>query len=243
MCRERVVARAAGSRLRTWTGVRAGPCCWLVRTVALLIAAVSSGCVALATATAADRSATQQLVGPSVRTFSPELAVNEDGLAVAAWFAGPGPPATAGADTVAGPAHWTGNEVVVSLGSIPHGLGRPLLVARNGTDGQGQVTVAMSGLGIAYVAWLRADDTGSMIATAQAGKLTHLRRLVLPRGAACNASLTAWAAPSTRSPTGPTGTATPSTAPAFTATEHRGGAPSPQSRTRRTHAIYQPPPA
>ncbi len=163
-------------------GVVAGADSWLARIAAVVLGAVAAGCVAVAAATAASWSVTHQLVSPRVRTFSPELAVNGHGLAVTAWFAGPGPPVAAGGETVAAPARWTGNKIVVSLGSIAHGLGKPLLVARNGTDVQGQIKVAMSGSGIAYVAWLRADHTGSMIATSHAGKMAKPRRLELPRG-------------------------------------------------------------
>ncbi len=141
------------------------------------------GCVPVAAAAAAGWSPAHQLVSPRIRTFSPELAVNGAGLVVAAWFSGPGPPVTADVAVVATPAAWTGQKIVVSLGSVAHGLGKPMLLARDGTDVQGEIKVAVSGSGIAYVAWPRADYSGLMIATGDAGKMTKPRVLELPRGA------------------------------------------------------------
>jgi hypothetical protein len=91
-------------------------------------------------ASAATWSATRELVAPSVQTFSPELAVNHDGLAVAAWYSGPPPRVVSyGPRTVSSATRWTGNKVVVSLGSVATGLRKPVIVATNGTDQQGQI--------------------------------------------------------------------------------------------------------
>jgi hypothetical protein len=127
-------------------------------------------------------SPTRELVSPSVQTFSPELAVNHAGLAVAAWFSGAPPPVTAGPGPVNSGTTWNGNPVVVSLGSITRGLGRPKVVATTGNDVQDQIKVALSGSGVAYIAWPRADGPGGMIVTGRAGRLSSPRRLALPRG-------------------------------------------------------------
>lgn len=135
-------------------------------------------------------SMTRTLVGPRVQTFSPQLAVNHSGAAVAAWFSGPPPPVCAGGSGGSpggcGPAtgrKWTGNQIVVAFGSINRGLGRPVVVASNGTDVQDQVMVGLSGSGVAYVAWIRSDGKGVMIVTGRAGHLAPPRRLDLAHGA------------------------------------------------------------
>lgn len=122
-----------------------------------------------------------QLVAPSVQTFSPELAVNHAGVAVAAWYSGPGPPVSAGPGPIQAGTKWTGNPVVVALGSIGKGFRRPVVIARSGTDVQGLIKVALSGSGVAYVAWVRSTGHGAMIWTARDGHLAGPRRLALPR--------------------------------------------------------------
>ncbi len=128
-------------------------------------------------------SGTRTLVGSSAHTFSPQLAVNHAGHALAAWFGGPPPPVTAGGRRAEGARTWTGNQIVVAFGSVTHGLGTPVVVASNGTDVQNQVMVGLSGSGAAYVAWLRADGKGAMIVTGHAGHLDRPKLLDLPRGA------------------------------------------------------------
>jgi hypothetical protein len=119
-----------------------------------------------------------------VPTFSPELAVNHAGLAVAAWYGGPPPLVTGfGPGPVRTGHKWTGSQVVVALGSVAHGLARPIVVAHNGTDVRDQIKVAMSGSGVAYVAWLRSDGAGAMIVTRDAGRPSSPRCLKLPLGA------------------------------------------------------------
>jgi hypothetical protein len=135
-------------------------------------------------ASAATWSATRELVAPSVQTFSPELAVNHDGLAVAAWYSGPPPRVVSyGPRTASSAARWTGNKVVASLGSVAAALRKPVIVATNGTDQRGQIKVALSGSGVGYIAWLRSDLSGDMIVTSHRGRLSSPRSLKLPRGA------------------------------------------------------------
>lgn len=133
-------------------------------------------------------SVTRTLVRPRVQTFSPQLAVNHSGRAVAAWFSGPAPQVSAGGSGGSpGPGGgiraWTGNQIVVAFGSITHGLGRPVVIAGNGTDVQNQVMVGLSGSGLAYVAWIRYDGKRVMIVTGRAGHLGRPKLLDLPRDA------------------------------------------------------------
>jgi hypothetical protein len=147
--------------------------------VAFVLSVAVPGAVA---ASSAGWSGTRELVAPTVQTFSPELAVNHAGVAVAAWFSGPGPPVSASFKPQAATG-WTGNKVVVSVGSITNGLSKPAVIAKDGTDLQGEIKVAVSGAGVAYVAWRRSDGPGAMIVTARGGHLSSLRVLSLPRGA------------------------------------------------------------
>ena len=102
---------------------------------------------------------------------------------MAAWYSGPPPPVISYAVHAATRTSWRGNKVVVALGSIAHGLGKPAVIAKNGTDSENKIKVALSGAGVAYVAWLRSDGPGWMVATARAGRLSSPRTLALPRGA------------------------------------------------------------
>ncbi len=147
-------------------------------------AAATVGFALTATAEAFMWSSTRQLVPVSVQTFSPRLAVNDRGSAVAAWFSGPPPVVTAASPARLGhrPRTWHGNNVMVSSGSITGGLGRPVIVGRNGSDIDGQIKVALSGSGVAFVVWQKADGTGEMIVTSRAGHLGRPRRLGLPPG-------------------------------------------------------------
>jgi hypothetical protein len=162
-------------------GVRSRAGRWWARLVGVLVGCVA--CAPVGVAFAVDWSRVHQLVSARVRTFSPELAVDGDGFAAAAWFAGPGPPVSAEGMPFAGSLAWTGQRIVVSLGSITHGLGKPKLLAGDGSDVEGQIKVAVSGSGITYVAWPTADFRELMIATGEAGKMSKPRVLPLPRGA------------------------------------------------------------
>ena len=124
----------------------------------------------------------RQLVGTSVQTFWLQLAVNHAGVAVGAWYSGPPPPVNTGAVLAPTRTSWRGDKVVVALGSITHGLGKPAVIAKNDTD-LGKINVALSGAGVAYVAWPGSDGPGWMVVTARAGRLSSPRMLALPRGA------------------------------------------------------------
>jgi hypothetical protein len=43
-----------------------------------------------------------------------------------------------------------------------------VVVARDGTDVEGEIKVAISQSGVAYIAWLKVDGPGAMILTARA---------------------------------------------------------------------------
>lgn len=100
---------------------------------------------------------TPQVLAPSSQyAFDPQLAVAEDGRTLAAWFGGPPPPPT---DMRAGPPvgpprpAWPGSAVVVDPGTVDGGFGPPVVVSTHGSDGPEGLQVALSGAGVAYVAW------------------------------------------------------------------------------------------
>ena len=124
----------------------------------------------------------RELVGTSVQTFSLQLAVNHAGVAVAAWYSGPPPPVNTGTVLAPRSTGGRGDKIVVALGSIIHGLGKPAVIAKNDTE-LTEINVALSGAGVAYVAWLRSDGPGWMVVTARAGRVSSPRTLALPRGA------------------------------------------------------------
>jgi hypothetical protein len=123
------------------------------------------------------------------QTFSPVLAVNRSGAAVAAWFSGTGPIVTAGLrGESAGEApptspNWNGNGIVVDLGSVSGGFQEPVTIAHDGNDVQGYVKVALSSSRVAFVAWATAGHSGWMIATARNGRFGRPRRLGIPHNA------------------------------------------------------------
>jgi hypothetical protein len=156
------------------------------RTAVALALSVGLVCGLSATDAIADQSAawsgTRVLLDPSVQTFSPDLAVNGAGDALAAWFAGPAPPTASSGR--AGPAGtWRGNEIMVAIGSVMSGFQPPVPVAENGTDVEGEVTVAVSRSAVDYVAWRPAGGAGQMVVAGRHGRLSRPEALRLPPGA------------------------------------------------------------
>lgn len=134
----------------------------------LLVVAAST---VLASSSAAPPSAWRRpvaLVPPGSYTFAPRLAVAEDGQMIAGWFAGARPRTCAcGLVRVAPTAHRrqpaaprpqrpSGTKVVIDPGSLPGGFQRPIVLSDDGTDGEGDLQVAVSGSHTAYAAWTEA---------------------------------------------------------------------------------------
>jgi hypothetical protein len=114
--------------------------------------------------------------------------LSSSGGEIAGWYGGPLIPTSAGA-AVASPSAGRaslscgpgGEKVVADLGRVGHGFGRPVVLSRNGTGGEGLLRVAISGAGVGYAAWLTPNCEWKIV-TFHAGRHSRPRRL-LPSGA------------------------------------------------------------
>lgn len=124
------------------------------------------------------------LVSGAQYTFGPQLAVSETGEAIVGWYGGPPPKVFMGSTLASnGKApNWTGSKVMVDVGTVAGGFRSPLLLSRHGTDGGGQLQVAVSGSGIAYAAWAELPGYRWMIAAISRGH-PPVTRTLLPSGA------------------------------------------------------------
>lgn len=142
-----------------------------------------AGCLLLATggggaagaAEPAGWSSPIQLVPLTQTALAPSLAVNQRGTLIAAWFGDP-----------------PGHELFAAVGSLSGGFSRPRLLTRDGLFGstpQGMATpagdVAVSGSGVAYVAWQQAGTSATssrldrtMVAVERGGRFAPARPLL-----------------------------------------------------------------
>ena len=145
-------------------------------------------------------SAPTALAASTEYASAPRLAVGAEGRAVAAWFGGPPPPVafarSAGAAGSADVQTWTGSKVLVAQGTTTGGFGTPVILDTHGNDTALQV--ALSGSGVAYVAW--GENKGPpMITSSIAGGPFAAPHRLLPPGGSCGGSCAAQTVPSQRS--------------------------------------------
>jgi hypothetical protein len=126
---------------------------------------------------------TPQALAPSAQyAFDPQLAVAEDGQTLAAWFGGARPPPIRSNGTLVLPETvWSGSDVVVDTGTVAAGFGPQVVLSSHGSDGPDGLHVALSGSGVAYVAWEQYRGPW-MISSASDHKAFSAPRPVLPRG-------------------------------------------------------------
>lgn len=157
--------------------VNAGPV--LAATVALVVvgALTPPATSRAARVSVVSWSAPRTIYPLSEYAFSPVLAVDASGRAVAAWFGGTPPRVSAGGGA-ARVAATSGVTIVAVLGSARGGFGTPLVIGGNGIDVEGDIQAATSGRGEAYVAW--ESGSGAEIATAAGDRFGAPRGLALP---------------------------------------------------------------
>jgi hypothetical protein len=116
--------------------------------------------------------------------FSPQLAVSEDGRAIAAWFSGTPPQVEAGPARGRGVATaWKGSTVVVDRGTVAGGFGAPVVLSGHGTDESNELKVALSRAGVAYATWSETGTGRTMIAAASSDRAFSRPRALLPKNA------------------------------------------------------------
>ncbi len=105
---------------------------------------------------------------------SPQLAVGQDGSAIAAWSQGP-PPYITSANGLAVPKSWPGYRVEVAFGHVNGTFRAPLTLTSHGSgelylarSGLGRTVVAWSGAHAAYPPWSLASSTGHAFSAPQA---------------------------------------------------------------------------
>ena len=160
-------------------------CIRLTLAAVVVVAAVVAAGAAAHNTSPGRWSAPQALASITQYVSSSSLVVNQSGRAVAAWFSGRPQKVSAGSGGLvparAFAAH--GVKVFADVGSARRGFGAPVVVATNGDDEQGDVHAAVSGSGVAYVAWDGDSPVGWRIAVADGGRFSAPRSLGLPGGA------------------------------------------------------------
>jgi len=158
------------------------PVAFAAGTVVAAGAAVSAGWQGRRAAVA--WSAPTALAASTEYASAPRLAVGAEGRAVAAWFGGPPPPVvfarSAGAAGSADVQTWTGSKVLVAQGTTTGGFGTPVILDTHGNDTALQV--ALSGSGVAYVAWGENKGPPMITSSIAGGPFAAPHRLLPPGG-------------------------------------------------------------
>lgn len=110
----------------------------------------------------------------TIHTSAPQLDLAPDGTAIAAWYEGRPPVVRAGALEPSAP---IGIKVVVDLGSVTNGFGRPLVLSGNGNGTFDGLKVAASGPRLAFVAWSDAGRSVVNIAVLRDGRPSTVHTL------------------------------------------------------------------
>lgn len=149
-----------------------------------VVAVVAGAAAQSGAAPGAAWSTPRALVASSQYAFSPELAVSEDGEAVAGWFGGTPPRIFAGTGRVGAvaAAKWTGATVVVDRGTVAGRFELPVVLSRHGSDQPDGLHVALSGSGVAYAVWSEFPGGAWMVAAAPRDGVFSTPRRLLPDG-------------------------------------------------------------
>ncbi len=121
----------------------------------------------------------QVLAPASQYAFEPQLAVAADGQTLAAWFGGQRPPLPCAGMVCPSPAvPWSGSEVVLDQGTVDGGFGAPVVLSTHASDGPEGLQVAISGTGVAYVAWEEKSGTWMISSASSGGSFISPHRLL-----------------------------------------------------------------
>jgi hypothetical protein len=113
------------------------------------------------------------LARPSVYTSFPQIAVSSGGKAIAAWVQGQPPKVYLGAARGAASSTLSSSQqVMADLGTITGGFREPVAVSAMTAGTPGNLTVAMSDPGTAYVAWGQAPAAQLWLAVLRDGRVS-----------------------------------------------------------------------